>query len=134
MIRVQAKTINGESWQPKTGRNRAVPISTALRAHLSGYRPPKSDHGWFFPSPDGMRWDQDNMAADLRKANQVAGLRWGCLDYRHTFGSQLAQRGISLFKIATMMGNSPDICQRHYAALVPAEMRGDVEFSSDPAD
>ncbi len=31
MIRVRAKTIGGESWQPKTKVNRAVPISSALR-------------------------------------------------------------------------------------------------------
>ena len=31
LIRVRAKTIGGESWQPKTKRNRAVPISISSR-------------------------------------------------------------------------------------------------------
>ena len=28
------------------------------------------------------------------------------------------------------MGNSPEICRRHYAALIPEDMRDTVEFES----
>jgi len=53
------------------------------------------------------------------------------LDYRHTFGSQLAMRRESLLKIATLMGNSPEICRRHYAALLTERRPVDaVEFLS----
>jgi hypothetical protein len=61
-------------------------------------------------------------------ANILAHLPWGCLDYRHTFGSQLAMNGESLYKISTIMGNSPKICRRHYAALSPEVLAGSVEF------
>jgi integrase len=57
---------------------------------------------------------------------------WGCLDFRHTFGSHLAQKGESLYKIAELMGNSPEICRRHYAALIPELMRDTVEFDPRP--
>jgi hypothetical protein len=60
------------------------------------------------------------------------GLPWGCLHYRHTFGSQLAMKGESLYKIATLMGNSPEICRRHYAALIPESLVMSVEFSGFP--
>jgi hypothetical protein len=53
------------------------------------------------------------------------------LSFRHTFGSQLAMKGESLYKIATLMGNSPEICRRHYAALVPEAMSDTVEFPGD---
>jgi len=53
---------------------------------------------------------------------------WSCLDFRHTFGSQLAQKGESLYKILELMGNSPEICRKHYAALIPERMRDVVEF------
>jgi len=53
---------------------------------------------WFFPSLKGKHYDPDNFSRDLRKANQKAGLKWTCLDYRHTFGSQLAMKGESLHK------------------------------------
>ncbi len=137
-IRVRAKTIAGEYWQPKTRKNRAVPISRTLRDYLDRYTPPKSTittsggggGGWFFPAPSGGRWDADNFSADLRAANNEAGLVWSCLDYRHTFGSQLAQKGVSLYKIATLMGNSPEICRRHYAALIPEALVDEVEFTT----
>ncbi len=39
-------------------------------------------------------------------------------------------KGESLYKISELMGNSPEICRRHYAALVPEKMRDTVEFDS----
>ena len=54
-----------------------------------------------------------------------------CIDeVYHTFGSQLAQKGESLYKISKLMGNSSEICRRHYAALIPEEMRDTVEFDA----
>jgi integrase len=129
-IRIRAKTIDGEFWQPKTKVNRIVPISSKLRQYLEKYRPKITPGKWYFPSPDGKRWDCDNFSADLRAANSSANLQWGCLDYRHTFGSQLAMKGESLYKISKLMGNSPEICRRHYAALLPESLIESVEFSN----
>ncbi|MCY2928072.1 MAG: tyrosine-type recombinase/integrase, partial [Planctomycetota bacterium] len=74
----------------------------------------------------------DNFSQELRQANTAAGLPWHCLDFRHTFGTHLAQKGVSLYKIAELMGNSPDICRRHYAALCPEKMHDVVEFEQQP--
>lgn len=128
LIHVRAKTIEGRSWQPKTKRNRVVPISEALFAILENYKAPVQSQ-WYFPSPTGKRRDPDNLSQDIAAVNQAHGFVWTCLDFRHTFGSQLAQRGESLYKIAALMGNSPDICRRHYAALVPEAMHDAVEFT-----
>lgn len=133
MILIRPKVYGGIEWTPKTGRSRVVPISTTLRQHLSQYRPPASDpnspgRGWYFPSPKGKRWEEDNFSADLRETNGKHGLTWSCLDYRHTFGSHLAQNDVSLYKISKLMGNSPEICRKHYAALVPEQMVNEVEF------
>jgi integrase len=122
VIRVRAKTVGAEHWEPKTKVNRVVPISRSLRAVLDAYRPRKSRGDWFFPSPWGARWDVDNFSRELRALNDAAKLPWSCLDFRHTFGSQLAMKGESLFKIATLMGNSQEICRRHYAALLPESL------------
>ncbi len=127
LLRIRAKTVDDERWQPKTGRNRAVPIGHALAALLDGYAVP-GDGRWFLPSPEGVRWDPDNFSHKLADENAKAGLPWTCLDYRHTFGSMLAQRGVSLYKISAMMGNSPEICRKHYAALIHDEFAGDVNF------
>ncbi len=132
MIRVRAKTVSGEYWQPKTKSNRAVPISSSLRYFLDRYKLKMTPERWFFPSPQGKRYDPDNFSRDLRNANKKTGLRWTCLDFRHTFGSQLAMKGESLYKISALMGNSPEICRRHYAALIPEAMTDCVEFSIKP--
>lgn len=128
MLRIRAKTINGEHWQPKTSVNRVVPISSNLRKYLDSYTPLESKDGWMFPSPKGTRWDADNFSSALRKVNKTVKLTWTCLDYRHTFGSQLAMKGESLYKISKLLGNSPEICRRHYAALTPDSMLDCVEF------
>jgi len=128
VIHVRAKTLNGEYWQPKTKLNRVVPISRNLRAYLDQYEPRIVPGHWYFPSPEGKRWDADNFSQDHRRAQESHKLLWNCLDYRHTFGSQLAMKGESLYKIATLMGNSPEIVRQHYAALAPESLTGSVEF------
>lgn len=134
MLRIRAKTVNGEHWQPKTKTNRVVPISRALRQYLERYEPRIVPDHWLFPSPDGKRWDADNFGRSLREANHNARLKWSCALYRHTFGSQLAMKGESLYKIATLMGNSPCICRRHYAGLSPECLDGTVEFTADASE
>ncbi|MFW6062128.1 MAG: tyrosine-type recombinase/integrase, partial [Planctomycetota bacterium] len=130
VLHVRAKEVDGAFWQPKTKRNRSVPISSDLFQILCEYTP-AGDLPWFFPGPTGNRWHPDHFSSKLRQINAAAGLSWSCLDYRHTFGSHLAQKGESLYKIAELMGNSPGICQKHYAALMPHEMREEVEFGRE---
>jgi integrase len=132
LIRVRAKELHDEAWEPKTKKNRAVPISSRLRHYLDKWRlkTEKGKGAWLFPSPAGKRWDPDNFSQDLRAINQDTKLPWGCLDFRHTFGSHLAMKGESLYKISKLMGNSPEICSRHYAALIPEEMGDSVEFGT----
>jgi len=128
VIHVRAKTVNGESWEAKTKQNRSVPISSTLYKYLKDYTPRPSIGGWYFPSPEGCRWDPDNFSNHLRRTSKITGQSWTCLDYRHSFGSHLAQSGISLYQIATLMGNSPEICRRHYASLSPQCLSLAVEF------
>lgn len=95
IIRVQAKSVAGETWQPKTKVNRVVPISSALRTFLDHYERPEVPGRWYFPSPRGKRWDANNFSETLRHINRAAGLSWSCLHFRHTFGSLLAMKGES---------------------------------------
>jgi integrase len=129
MIRICAKTINGTFWEPKTKSNRAVPISSTLRTYLDRYTPADDVTGdLFFSTPNDCQWDPDNLSRSLRNVNEAAGLDWTCLEFRHTFGSQLAMKGESLYKISAIMGNSPEICRKHYAALLPESLIASVEF------
>ena len=83
---------------------------------------------WFFPSPRGKRWHEGNFSKALKRAQEPLGANWTCLHFRHTFGSMLARKGVSLYKIATLLGNSPEICRRHYAHLRAEDLAGEVDF------
>jgi len=67
LIRIRAKEIGGESWQPKTKVNRVVPISSSLRPYLDRQRLKSGKGPWFFPSPEGKRWEPDNFSALIRR-------------------------------------------------------------------
>lgn len=125
MLRVQAKVIEGESWQTKTGRNRGVPLSPRLFEILNSAPLGTS---WLFPAPKGGRWDGQNLYARFRRIVRAHGKQWTLLDLRHTFASHLAMKGVSLVKIAALMGNSPEICRRHYAHIATEDMHADVAF------
>jgi integrase len=54
--------------------------------------------------------------------------RIGWNPFRHTFGSLLAQAGVSLDKISAWMGNTPEVCRRHYAQFIPRDRRdGEID-------
>ncbi len=124
-IQVRFKTVHGERYKPKTHKSRIVPVSAELH-HVLAALPRTSD--WVFPSPEGARWDPDNLTHRLEKAMKKRGWDYTFLVFRHTFGSQLAQKGLSLYKISALMGNSEQVCRNHYAALALDEMQADVSF------
>ncbi len=67
-------------------------------------------------------------AYEAEKQKQAASIeaaleRLGWNAWRHTFGSLLAQGGISLDKISAWMGNTPEVCRRHYAQFIPRDRR-----------
>lgn len=128
IINIRTKHFDGKMWVPKTKVCRIVPISRKLRMYLDLYLETRKPNVWLFYSTEGHRWDPDNFSAHLRDVNNKAGLPWSCLDYRHTFGTQLASKGLSLLKISTFMGNSPETCRKHYTALTPESLYDSVEF------
>jgi hypothetical protein len=72
----------------------------------------------------------ETLARKIRKINAasenpIPEERIGWNSFRHTFGSLLAQAGVSLDKICSWMGNTPEVCRRHYAQFVPRGSRDD---------
>jgi len=122
---IQFKTVHGERYRPKTNKARIMPISEDLFPILDDL---EQDGDWVFPSPEGCRWDPDNLSGRLRRLMKRHGWNHTFLTFRHTFGSQLAQKGLSLYQISKLMGNSEAICRDHYAALAVEEMHAEVGF------
>jgi len=138
-ILVRAKTVDGEYWQPKTKKNRSVPVGLSLRPYLDGILAGLSKDCWLFTNAEGGQWSGDGFSTALEKANLAASKKltddgkdampiWSALDFRHTFGTMLASSGVSLFIIADWMGNSPEICRKHYAHLIQSLLHKYIEF------
>lgn len=67
---------------------------------------------------------EENYKTKSECAKLTAALaRIGWNSFRHTFGSLLAQAGVSLDKISAWMGNTPEVCRRHYAQFIPRDRR-----------
>lgn len=47
--------------------------------------------------------------------------RIGWNAFRHTFATLRAQAGVSLDKISSWMGNTPEVCRRHYTQFMPRD-------------
>jgi integrase len=100
----------------KTGE-RSVPILPPLKALLEPYVKTLRSK-WLCPSPRGKQWIGENFGDKHRELLRAAELRHTCLHYRHTFATQRAAEGWTLFRIAKTMGNSVAVCERYYAAFV----------------
>ena len=48
---------------------------------------------------------------------------------RYTKQARLAMKGEGLYKISVLMSNSPEICRRHYTALMPESLFESVDFN-----
>lgn len=97
------------------------PLKALLRKYCAGLR-----GKWLIPSSTGEQWDGDAFAKKLRIVNGRAGLKWTCLHYRHTYATQRAAQGWSLFRIAREMGNSVSVVEEYYAGFI----RPDSEASA----
>ena len=103
----------------KSGKFRTVPLNNQLQAILE---PMKQPTGFCFFPAKRVRYSTSNFNRQFKRIIEKAGLptetNW--LTLRRTFGSQLAQAGVSIFKIQKWMGHSdPRITMEHYAHLSP---------------
>ncbi|NIA13113.1 MAG: tyrosine-type recombinase/integrase [Nitrospiraceae bacterium] len=104
----------------KDHEDRSVPMNTKIRLAL---HPHRKDAGFLFESDrksaglNRYRFDpKKSLVAALRDAG--LGTREPFQRLRHTFGSLLAQRGVSIFKVSRWMGHSSvRVTERHYAGL-----------------
>jgi integrase len=124
-LSINFKIGEGVRHSPKTNKARVVPISEDLFSIIKSI--PKATQ-WVFSSPGGHRWNGANLASRLADTLRPAGLKYTFQIFRHTFGSLLAQKGLSLYQISVLMGNSEEVCRRHYAALLPSTMHAQVRF------
>lgn len=123
LIAVRRSIVRGIESSPKTYRHRFIPIASDLYAALLEARRP---HGFVF-SLDGQR-PLAQPRRGLWRALKAAGLRrigWHVL--RHTFASQLATEGVSIYVVQALLGHATVQMTTRYAHLAPSATRGAVE-------
>lgn len=92
---------------------RVLPVAETLRGDLQARR--GSDSERVFPL-------EHNWTRDLKIDLKAAGLGHCRIhDLRHTYGSWLAQGGVSLHKIRDLMGHASVTTTERYAYLLPGE-------------
>lgn len=136
VIRVQQRP----GWQPKYGKNRDVPISSALRPYLEAASEYRDGAIYLFPGPDpkspmlieSIRRAFYRVASDANLVtgrSESEGITLHTL--RHTFASWLVMAGADLLTIARLMGHAGiGQVERTYAHLSPEHKRATVELLS----
>ena len=108
-----------DTFRIKDCEDRDLPMSAKIRRVLLPHRKPE---GYLFESgraSQGKSKYRYDPVPSFRKIAQAAGVpRANFLLLRHTFGSQHANAGTSIYKISKWMGHSSvDVTARHYAGL-----------------
>lgn len=119
-------------------RRAVVPISTALRPVLErAHRERTGDMVMDTRSPIWPAMQKVAMRAGLapEKKRTSAGkpLATGISPHvlRHTAATQMARRGVSIWTIARILGNSLEMTEKVYAKWQPAEMRAAIDMISN---
>ncbi len=117
------------TFRPKDKEARYIPLTQAFQSFLREYG---------LRSPFMLRPERKHRKATyrynfeypLKKYVTAQGCEWVTAHVmRHTFASQLAIAGVSIFKIAKWLGDDVRTTQEHYAKLLPADDDIEKAFS-----
>jgi len=137
VIFVQAR----DGWKPKYGKNREIPISSALEPYLEAHLARRGGHGgYLFPGRgEGAATGRSNLFLTFRRVVDDAELSRNRKDpeavsfhtLRHTFASWLVMAGADLFTVARLMGHTTTTqIEATYAHLSPGHKLATVEMLS----
>jgi integrase len=111
----------------KTGRDRQVPMNSALRPVLLATQIRRNGH-YVFAGPSGRPYSAAWLHATFQRACRAAGidgLRFH--DLRHTAATRMAEAGVSAFNIKAVLGHANIQMTERYAHATPDGVRGAVE-------
>lgn len=138
-----------KAWSPKTKRSiRLVPMSKPLLRAARRHAKQWSSSTWMSPSPvyDDRPLTQLGFRKHFKAVVERAGLVYGRAfahgvtyhTLRHTFASHSVMRGVDLYTVAKLLGDSLKMIEDVYADLSPdvkrdavKKLAGAFEFSSD---
>lgn len=132
-------TVRGQpDWKPKTKRSwRLVPMSDELQAIATHHTRRYANASWMMPSPvlPGQPLTEDSLRLEIKKIVEGCGLIYGRSHpqgvvyhtLRHTFASHAVMRGVDLYTVAKLLGDSLKMVEDVYADLSPDFKRAAVK-------
>lgn len=117
---------SGHGFTTKSGRDRAIPVSERLRVLLERYRPADGQGYMIYPDK-APKETATNYRVDFTEAFASVVAAANLPEWvtphklRHTFGAQLAQGGVSLYKIGIWLGHADPKTTLIYAHLQPVD-------------
>lgn len=125
-IRVRRSVYQGQFGTPKSGKGRDIPMNSRLIEVLKSLRHLKGE--LVFSTADGKLLDPANVKRPFAAALKKAGLpQIRIHDLRHSFASQLVQRGVQLKAVQELLGHADIKMTMRYAHLAPSDRRNAVE-------
>lgn len=108
----------------KGNKPRIVPLTAEARALFERLTKGKGDADLVFTRDDGSPWLKSYQSRPMRRACLDAGIdppkSFHIL--RHTFAVLLLREHVPIEFVAKALGNSVQICQRHYAHVIPQDL------------
>jgi integrase len=110
-----------EEWAPKNGKGRTIPMSDEFHAFLEiyGLRSP------YMIAPDkelvGSPRHRYDISRRFDRLTMQCQINCTFHDLRRTFCSLKVSAGVSLYKVAKWAGHGMQVCEAHYAHLVPSD-------------
>ena len=117
-----AKCVHLPGSITKNGKSRSVPLTEKGAVFFDSITAGRRADERIFLKENGKPWVRTEQGPHMRRACKKAGIEPPVAFHilRHTTGSLLAQRGVPLQVIATLLGHSDTrITQKHYAHLCP---------------
>lgn len=111
-----------EAYSTKSGKNRAVPMNNASYAILIRRSEQRTDD-YVFKS---RHWDGYKAAVKRAELNPPGTSDLDKVVFhtlRHTFASHLAIKGVDLYRIAKLIGDSLQVVENRYAHLQPQHLQ-----------
>lgn len=109
-----------DSFKPKDRDRRTVPMTRDFQAFLAGWKMRRP----YVLKPQ-VRKGRSLYRYDFRRPFACYMERMGEVitahDMRRSFASNLAQKGVSIYKIAKWLGDEVQVVQDHYAHLLPQD-------------
>lgn len=110
------------AYSPKSGKNRAIPMNNGSRSALM--------HRWEERTDDfvfkSRHWEAYKAAVDRAKLNPPGTSELDKVVFhtlRHTFASHLAIKGVDLYRIAKLLGDTLQVVENRYAHMQPKHLQ-----------